>query len=103
MVALMSDGDGGKWTCGEAARGDKWTEKLAAKGRTPTEGERGRAVGRLRMDLPGLMVLLLMMMARAAVGDVIPDLRIDWDMMVVGRLMSEGKLVLEVVWCGGWS
>lgn len=85
MVPSMSDGDGGKRTCGEAARGDKWTEKLAAKGRAPTEGESGRLVGRLRMDLPGLMVLLLMMMARAAVGDVIPDLRIDWDMMVVGR------------------
>lgn len=84
MVASMSEGDGGKRTCGEAARGDRWTEKLAAKGRAPAEGERGRVVGRLRMDL-GLMVLLLMMMARAAVGDVIPDLRIDWDMMVVGR------------------
>jgi len=85
MVPLISDGDGGKRTCGEATRGDRWTEKLAAKGRAPAEGERGKAVGRLRMDLPGLMVLLLMMMARAAVGDVIPDLRIDWDMMVVGR------------------
>ena len=85
MVPSMRDGDGGKRTCGEAARGDRCTEKLAAKGRAPIEGERGRLVGRLRMDLPGLMVLLLMMMARAAVGDVIPDLRIDWDMMVVGR------------------
>jgi len=101
MVPSMRDGDGGKRTCGEA--GDRCTEKLAAKGRAPAEGERGRAVGRLSMDLPGLMVLLLIMKARAAVGDVIPSLRIDWDMMVVGKLMFEGKLVLEVVWGGGWS
>ena len=44
------------------------------------------AVGSLRMDLSSLILLRFMMMARATVGDVIPDLRIDWDMMLVGRL-----------------
>ena len=38
------------------------------------------------MDLSRLIFLRLMMMARAAVGDVIPDLRIGWDMMLEGRL-----------------
>ena len=42
------------------------------------------AVGSLRMDLSSSILLRLMMMARAAVGDVIRDLRIDWDMMLVG-------------------
>ena len=37
------------------------------------------------------------MMARAAVGDVIRDLRIDWDMMLVGRLGGVGVGVSRVL------
>lgn len=66
-------------------------EKLAAKGRAPTEGDKGRAVGRLRIDLPGL----LLMNTRAAVGDVIPDLRIDWDMMLACEEESKSLLKIE--------
>ena len=38
------------------------------------------------MDLSILILLRFMMTAWAAVGYVIRDLRIDWDMMLVGRL-----------------
>ena len=48
------------------------------------------------MDLSSLILLRLMMMARAAVGDVIQDLGIDWDMMLMGRLC--GVEVGCVVW-----
>ena len=44
------------------------------------------AVKSLRMDLSSLILLRLMTMARVAMGDVIPDLGIDWDMMLVDRL-----------------
>ena len=53
------------------------------------------AVKSLRMDLSSLILLRLMTMARVAMGDVIPDLGIDWDMMLVGSCVV-WRLVLAV-------
>ena len=46
------------------------------------------------MDLSSL--IRVMMMARAAVGDVIRDLRIDWDMMLVVGSSVVWRLELAV-------
>ena len=53
------------------------------------------------MDLPGLVVLLLMMMAQAVVNDVILALRIDSnDMTSMGKQMFEGRQRLHGVEVG---
>ena len=61
-------------------------DKQPCKQQTQREGGWGMAVESLRMDLSSLILLRLIMMARAPVGDVIRDLRIDWDIILVGRL-----------------
>lgn len=69
MNVATKDGEGKNLTWGESKEGECWKEKLAVKG---CAGERGKAPGRLRMDLVEAVLCNV-----AKVGETMPFLKID--------------------------